>query len=74
MDLTFIGELGKSFFHRVKKGDHVLIQGELRQSNWQEEDGTNRSKLYVKVNSFQFTQFKRSGEAAAPGEVEDGLD
>lgn len=35
----------------VKKGDYLVVNGELRQDSW-EKDGKKHSKLYLSVNDF----------------------
>ena len=48
----------------VRKGQEILIEGALRQDRWEDKQtGQNRSKLYVKADRWQFTQYKRQEES-----------
>lgn len=38
----------------LSKGSPVFIEGRLKLDQWQEDDGTKRSKMRVVVESFQF--------------------
>src|SRR6516164_6736693 len=43
----------------VEKGQQIFVEGALRQDTWQDkETKQNRSKLFVKANSWQFVQYK----------------
>jgi single-stranded DNA-binding protein len=43
----------------ITKGQEILVEGALRQENWEDkETGKNRSKLFVKADRWQFTQYK----------------
>ena len=52
---------------KLKKGDNITIQGELRQRSWEAEDGSKRSAVEViarqVVGEFQF---RKNGETTAP--------
>lgn len=38
----------------MKKGDPILVNGELRQDRWEDTDGNKRSKIKVNVSRFDF--------------------
>ena len=38
----------------LQKGRTVFIEGRLRQQRWETDDGQNRSKHVVVIDSFQF--------------------
>jgi single-strand DNA-binding protein len=41
------------------KGQEILVEGSLRQESWEDkESGKNRSKLFVKAERWQFTQYR----------------
>ena len=44
-----------------KKGDYLLVSGELNQESWETEDGEKRSKLLVVARKIDFGCPKRSG-------------
>ena len=43
----------------VRKGQELFVEGAIRQDTWQDKaTGQNRSKLFVRAESWQFTQHK----------------
>jgi len=38
----------------LKKGDPILLEGHLKQENWETKDGEKRSKILVSVEDFEF--------------------
>jgi single-strand DNA-binding protein len=61
---TFIGikmwaASAENFAKLAHKGQEILIDGSIRQDTWDDkETGQKRSKLYVRADSWQFTQRK----------------
>jgi single-strand DNA-binding protein len=45
------------------KGRPIFIEGRLKLDQWQDKDGSNRSKLKVVVESFEFVDSKGGGGA-----------
>ena len=45
----------------LSKGRPVFIEGRLKLDQWQDQDGGNRSKLKVVIESFQFIDSKGDG-------------
>ena len=41
-------------FEHFKKGSPILIEGNLKFDSWQADDGTNRSRLKVRLQRFEF--------------------
>ena len=39
----------------LKKGSPILVEGSLKFENWVAEDGTNRNRLKVRLQRFEFT-------------------
>ncbi len=70
VDLTAFGKTGEAIAKYLKKGDPIFIDGKLDFSTWKAQDGTNRSKLAVIVNGFQFIGSKRD-DGAAPSSTSD---
>jgi single-strand DNA-binding protein len=62
------GPSAQNFANLVRKGQEIFIEGSLRQDRWEDKQtGQNRSKLYVKAERWQFTQYRRAvGSDAAP--------
>jgi single-strand DNA-binding protein len=49
------------FIHQYfKAGDLILIDGKLDQQKWTDDNGNNRQKIQVKVNSTYFMETKES--------------
>jgi single-strand DNA-binding protein len=67
VDVTVWGKSAENFGALAKKGQEVIIEGQLRRNDWETEDGQKHSKHFVKAESWQFTQAK----AKAPRETKD---
>lgn len=52
------GRGAEVFNQFVKKGDRVLLQGELRQNSYTDKSGSNRSYHFLHVNTFDFIESK----------------
>lgn len=46
------------------KGSKITVQGELKTSSWETQDGTKRYKTYVLVSSFEFMGEKPKSEGS----------
>jgi single-strand DNA-binding protein len=68
IDIKVWGPSAENFAKLAKKGQEILIEGSIRQDTWEDkESGQKRSKLYVRADSWQFTQRKSAApEAPAP--------
>jgi single-strand DNA-binding protein len=58
VDVTVWGKSGENFVSLVKKGQEIIIEGQLRRNDWESEDGQRQSKHFLKAESWQFTQAK----------------
>jgi single-strand DNA-binding protein len=58
VDVTVWGKSAENFSSMAKKGQDVIIEGQLRRNDWETEDGQKHSKHFVKAESWQFTQAK----------------
>ena len=58
VDVTVWGKSGENFVSLVKKGQEIIIEGQLRRNDWESEDGQRHSKHFLKAESWQFTQSK----------------
>jgi single-strand DNA-binding protein len=56
------GKSGETFASLAKKGQEVIIEGQLRRNDWESEDGQKHSKHFLKAESWQFTQYRRQEE------------
>lgn len=70
LDCELWGKTGEVAAEYLHKGDTVVLSGQLEQDNW-EKDGQKRSKLYLRVDSFEFGQ-KRRGDVPADDESSTG--
>lgn len=82
IDCAAFGKLAETLSGRVKKGSPLLVEGKLRQEEW-EKDGQKRRKYSVTVDGFQFLNGKRDeeepeqapkrsgGRSKAPADAED---
>jgi single-strand DNA-binding protein len=73
-DFQTWGKSAEALAKRAQKGEQLFVSGPLRQSNWKDQEtGKDRSKLFVKADSWQFVQYKATEarrEAAKAVEVE----
>lgn len=66
-EVTFVdceawGKTAETMAQYLSKGRPVFIQGRLKLDTWQDKnDGTNRSKLKVVVDNFQFVDSRTGG-------------
>ena len=59
VDVTVFGKFAESLNSRIKKGDHIYIEGSLEQDEWQDKNtGQKRSKISIKAQNVQLTQKK----------------
>jgi len=49
------GKTGENIVKYFSKGSNIFVVGRLQQDRWQNEQGQNRSRIKINVNSFQFT-------------------
>src|SRR5260221_7092324 len=70
-DVTVWGKSGESFASLAKKGQEVIIEGQLRRNDWESNDGQKHSKHFIKAESWQFTQYRRQEESTENASAED---
>ena len=71
VDCTAFGRQAETINQYLSKGRPVLVEGRLQFSRWTGQDGQNRSKLEVVVETFQFLGSPggaRGGDAPSPGQ------
>lgn len=64
IDCTLFGKRAESLSRFLTKGAKVAIEGKLRWSQWQAQDGGKRSKIEVIVNELELMQ-QRQGQGGA---------
>ena len=66
IDVRVWGTSGENFAKLAQKGQEILIDGSIRQDSWEDkESGQKRSKLYIRADSWQFTQRKPAATPAS---------
>lgn len=63
VDCTMFGNRAASVAKFLQKGTKVAVEGKLRWSQWQAQDGSKRSKLEVVVDELEFMAPRRDGQA-----------
>jgi single-strand DNA-binding protein len=72
VDVQVWGPSAENFGKLVRKGQEVFVEGALRQDHWEDKQtGQNRSKLYVKAERWQFTQYRRQEDSTEGASAED---
>ena len=62
VDCTMFGNRAASVARFLSKGAKVAIEGKLRWSQWQAQDGSKRSKLEVIVDEIEFMTSRDGGQ------------
>lgn len=66
VDCVMFGTRAEAVGRYLSKGSKVAIEGKLRWSQWQAQDGSKRSKLEVIVDEIEFmSRGERQGNAPA---------
>lgn len=67
VDCEAWGKTGEAMGKYLTRGRPVFVEGRLKLDNWEDKDGSKRSKLKVVVESFQFIDSggKPKAESAA---------
>lgn len=71
VDCRSFGRMAENINKYCKKGRPLMIEGRLTFSQWENKDGTKRSKHYVTVESFTFVD-SGSGERESQPEERTG--
>ncbi len=71
-EVTFVdceawGRTAEVMSQYLQKGRPVFIEGRLKLDQWQDQQGNNRSKLLVVVESFQFIDSRGDGGGGSGG-------
>lgn len=62
VDCTAFARTAEVINQYLQKGRPLFIEGRLRLERWQAQDGSNRSKLSVVVDRFEFIDSRRDGD------------
>ena len=66
VDIEAWGRTAELVGQYLSKGRSCFIEGRLKLDNWEDKDGSKRSKLKVVADSVQFLGAKPEGEDAPP--------
>ena len=65
VDCEAWGKTAEIIAKYTAKGHPIYLEGRLKLDQWEDKDGSKRSKIKVVVESFQFLKGKDAGEAPA---------
>ena len=66
VNLEVWGKPAENFAKLVKKGQEVYVDGKVRMDEWTDKQTqTRRTRLYLLVENWQFTQYRRQEEGTA---------
>lgn len=61
-DIKVIGKQAETINQYFHKGSRIGITGSLEQETWSAQDGTNRSRVIIKLESFSFIDRNNQGQ------------
>lgn len=61
VDCVAFGKTAAIIGEHFTKGKQVLVNGQLHQNSWEDKEGNKRSKLEVRLNSFNGFSFVSGG-------------
>ncbi|UYV13591.1 MAG: single-stranded DNA-binding protein [Phycisphaera sp.] len=67
VDCDAFGRTAEVMAQYLRKGRPVFIEGRLKLDQWQDQQGNNRSKLKVVIESFQFIDSGQGGQGGQGG-------
>ncbi|WP_233743067.1 single-stranded DNA-binding protein [Halarcobacter anaerophilus] len=62
LEFTIMGKMGETANQYLRKGSKVLLEGRLVFEQWTAQDGTNRSKHTLRVETMKMLDSKPSSE------------
>src|SRR5271169_5615919 len=64
LNLEVWNKSAENFCKLVKKGQELCVEGKLRMDEWTDkQSNTRRTRLYLLVENWQFTQYRRKEES-----------
>lgn len=54
LDVVAWGKTAETIGRHFSKGRQIVVTGEVRQDRWTQDDGSKRSKVYIKTRGFSF--------------------
>lgn len=65
-DVKAIGKQAETINQYFHKGSRIGISGSLEQETWSAQDGTNKSRVIIKLEGFSFIDKKSTTERQEP--------
>jgi len=72
VDCEAYGRTAEVLSQYLSKGRPIFIEGRLRLDQWQDKDGSNRSKLKVVIENFQFVDSRGGAGSGESGRASTG--
>lgn len=72
VDVTMFGARAEAVSRFLSKGSKVAIEGKLRWSQWESQQGEKRSKLEVVADEIEFLSARDGGSASYTPPVDNG--
>ena len=72
-DIKVIGKQAETINSYFKKGSRIGITGSLEQETWSAQDGSNRSRIIIKLESFSFIDKKADNQSQGHKKQENRL-
>ena len=71
LDVQVFGPSAEHLAKLATKGQEIFVEGALRQNQWEDKDtGKNRSKLFLKAERWQFTQYRAAEEQRQAAKIQ----
>lgn len=67
VDVTVFGQRGQSLSQYLSKGSKLAVEGKLRWSEWESQQGEKRSKLEVVADDIEFMSARGEGGGGGGG-------
>lgn len=62
LDCELFGSRADVLAKYTSKGSQLLVEGRLKQDNWEDNEGNKRNKILLRVEDFQFVGAPKSGD------------
>lgn len=63
IDGSVFGKLAEVANQYLQKGSKIWIDADLKQESWTAQDGSNKTRHTLKINSFEMLDSKKDGQA-----------
>lgn len=66
LDCTIFGKRGEAVEKYFRKGDAIVVMGNLDQNNYEDKNGNKRTSWALLVNDWEFAEKKGNGSGTRP--------